>query len=62
METTYIEKARAIIGLVMNMKHYEWRKIVHAVDREFELEKAKHSTTFKQQNAINAMERIRYEG
>lgn len=61
METTYIEKARAIIASVVGMNPCEWQKIVHAVDREFELEKAKHSTTFKQQNAINAMQQIRYE-
>ena len=59
METTYIEKARAIIGLVMNMKHYEWRKIAHAIDREFE--EAANRTVLTQENAIGAMTRIRQE-
>lgn len=60
MAATYIEKAQAIIALVQDMKHYEWRKIAHAIDREFE--EAANRAVLTQNAAEGAMTRIRQEG
>lgn len=60
MAATYIEKAQAIIALVQDMKHYEWRKIAHAIDREFE--EAANCAVLTQNAAEGAMTRIRQEG
>lgn len=60
MDKTYAEKARAIVEAAQGLKYCEWRRIAHAIDREYET--AANRAVLTQNAAEGAMTRIEQEG
>lgn len=59
MDKTYEEKARAIVEAAQGLKYCEWRRIAHAIDREYE--EAANRAKLAQNAAEDVMIRIARE-